>query len=87
MTLFDLLSNNLYELTNNYYIAPILIACLLSAMMGYYKPIFKGVGLKENSGFKRFVNEIIEWVASFTMSLFITFILYLLWKFLVYLTH
>lgn len=69
--------DNLNNLVDNNFIEPILIASLLSAMMGYYKT-------KLDFNIKnKFWKDIWEWCTSFFFSLVMVGILYLIYKVIV----
>ncbi|MFH1310782.1 MAG: hypothetical protein ABIH65_00045 [Nanoarchaeota archaeon] len=65
---------NLNNFVDNNFIEPILIACLLSAMMGYYKS-------KLTTQIKnRIWKDIVEWILSFVFSLGMVMGLYLIYQ-------
>jgi len=69
--------DNLNNLIDNNFIEPILIACLLSAMMSYYKTNL-------NFNIKNHLwKDIVEWGASFVFSLGMVLILYLIYQVIV----
>ncbi len=75
--ILDFLLNKLNQLVNNNFIEPILIASLLSAMMGYYK---SKINFKIENGI---LKEIFEWITSFVFSLTMVIILYLIYQIII----
>ena len=68
--------SELVRFKSSYLVAPVLVAALLSAVIGYYKTKFEHFGSRR---FGRVGRELLQWVIALCFALIIILALFILW--------